>query len=667
MLITLKTTSRDDTSRFSNFFPEGLKIPPDAELGLVNISYNINKPIAIGADNKTFQVRLGNQTVFSDITILEATYDNVAALATAMETALQAWVLTQSAHIQSLFPSDKQTVIVSKGHIITIQLVYDQQSLPLQKWSGFNSDNIGNVQGEKGGFVNASLLPGATPTKVVPKSGSSNFVLAATHQIGKDFFAVWQFQAPDASQAWVGAESYIYLGSTPDSTRAEARIVLKINYQAGTITVEEMVGDTLTDVLSAGPFTYTPEALFEIRIPLFTDQAIKQNATYFQDNVEVPSKASGGGTNRLDISFNDKFFPVFEPYQSPKMGVIAPGAATDAITSSQINGTDEGVTGYFPGFLAAQQGSSGSGTGAEVMVLTVDANNCPLTFIWLKYGTGHADGDVLDFRRPDDGATGYMFIEITGLPEDSYELTTPGTTYTAGDKDISNIDGTAWAYGPAPRITVTETGGVIQTIVMVSGYGFTEGTEYKIDGGDGTARITINGAINEPVSIVGFKGSVSQVVDDEDPLESQDVISVNFNQAPLRELLDVNSFYTEQFKGGLTITGNGPVVHNNTSSHILHVQVDEFELESREAQKENAGGVNGKTIASLCAGQEAPGGTQEGFFYKEQFNIIYNKLHNPQTVNHNELNIRLTDEENNPFVGLTHPVILTLDLKPDLK
>ena len=38
MIITLKTKSGDDTSRFTNFYPEGLKIPPNAELGLVDIS-----------------------------------------------------------------------------------------------------------------------------------------------------------------------------------------------------------------------------------------------------------------------------------------------------------------------------------------------------------------------------------------------------------------------------------------------------------------------------------------------------------------------------------------------------------------------------------------------------------------------------------------------------
>ena len=129
MLITLKTTSRDNTSRFSNFFPEGLKIPPNAELGLVNIAYNINKPIALNGANNTFQIRLGNQTAFSNINLVQTTYDNVAALAAEIQRALRAWIATQSAHIQSLFPADSQTVVVSAGHVININLEYDPASI----------------------------------------------------------------------------------------------------------------------------------------------------------------------------------------------------------------------------------------------------------------------------------------------------------------------------------------------------------------------------------------------------------------------------------------------------------------------------------------------------------------------------------------------------------
>ena len=70
----------------------------------------------------------------------------------------------------------------------------------------------------------------------------------------------------------------------------------------------------------------------------------------------------------------------------------------------------------------------------------------------------------------------------------------------------------------------------------------------------------------------------------------------------------------------------------------------------------------------ICAGSESPQADgQEGFYYKEQFNLIYNRCDNPQTVNHNELSVRLTDEMNNPFVGIKHPVVLTIDIKPDLR
>ena len=88
-------------------------------------------------------------------------------------------------------------------------------------------------------------------------------------------------------------------------------------------------------------------------------------------------------------------------------------------------------------------------------------------------------------------------------------------------------------------------------------------------------------------------------------------------------------------------------------------------MESREAENGSVGGVSGKTIAAVCIGSREPNGgqTDEGFFFDEPFNLIYHNLNNPEQIINNQINVRITDETNIPFVGLVHPVVLTLDLK----
>ncbi len=693
MLITLKTTSRDNTSRFSNFFPEGLKIPPNAELGLVNIAYNINKPIALNGANNTFQIRLGNQTAFSNINLVQQTYDNVAALAAEIQRALRAWIATQSAHIQSLFPADSQTVVVSAGHVININLEYDPASINLESWNTTLQGAGGAARPRNAGIIGTGLIEGDGGGYVLDKinqtagelviaedlADNTQYVLAATKQIGKDFFAVWEFSAPQTEQNYTALPpqlSVVALCSTARQPVAEAPILLTINPDGTTIEIKEMVNGTQAVVSTAPNYTYTPGETIQIRIPLFTDTTTAQIAEYYGGTTEIPCKPLG--VERLNIVYNDTFFPVFAPFISPQIGKIqSDGAGGNvAIQTPQATTMSEAGRDFKVGYIATQNESTGAGVGCSVMISDTNDSSMGevLDFTFVNVGTGHVNGDVLTFYNPAGQNTSPHVLKISiDAMADSFRISNPGTNYSNGGADLLNADGSPFVGTPV-NVILTTTAGVITQIALNNpeqSWGYTgAGTQYMVNqlGSNNDALVALPGFLNNfPVGFNGFAGSLSSAVANEDPLESQDVIHVRFNEEPLRQLLDVDASYQERFKGGLKITGNGAVVHNNTSSHLLHVQVDEFELESREAQKENAGGVNGKTIASLCAGQEAPGGTQEGFFYKEQFNIIYNKLHNPQTVNHNELNVRLTDEENNPFVGLQHPVVLTLDLKPDLK
>ena len=683
MIITLKTKSGDDTSRFTNFYPEGLKIPPNAELGLVDISFTINKSIAIGAGNKSFELRVGNQVAFTTINIAEGTYATTALLAAAIETALQAFFNTLSEHLQSLYPPAEQTCSANNTGVITLNIVYDQSSLDLEGWNETTPGLAGAVRpvnafpttliaGDAGGYVANEPNENLGQTiAVLAGDSNTNFVLAGTHQIGKDFYAVWEFDTPPTDSLFAGQVLTVVLASAYNQTPEEAPIQIIINATASTFEIKEMIGGTATVVTTAP--TTALNALsqkFQIRIPLFNDITITEVAEYYLNSVEIATKPSG--TDRLAIDYRDRFFPIFKPDQTPAIGILVGNSATQGnVDIPDVFAQQFAAAGYYAGYLASQTGTTGTGTNAKIMITGVNQDTGAISdFLWTEYGEGHGNGDVITFSVPDGGTA--MTISVTSVAA-SFGITTPGTGYVDGATQmLLNVDGTTIDNGNtnATSVVVTVVGGAIQSVIIdtsATGGGLVKGTTYSIEGGNGDARILVRSVRNQPSALTGFSGSLSTEVDDENPLESQDINSLKFSSAPLRKLLDMKPRYDSSFTGGLQAVGDGAVVDNNTTSRIIHVQVDDFELESREGQTDTAGGPNGKTVGIACAGQPTPGGANEGFFYQESFNIIYNKCVNPQTVNHNELNVRLTDEMNQPFVGLVHPVVIHLDLTPNLK
>ena len=685
MIITLKTKSGDDTSRFTNFYPEGLKIPPNAELGLVDISFTINKSIAIGAGNKSFEIRIGNQVAFSTINIAEGTYANTDALAVAIQTALQAFFTGLSEHLRSLYPVADQTCSAANDGTITINIVYDQTSLDLESWN-LTTPGVGGVarpvnafktpliSGDGGGYVaNQSNEDLATEQQVLAGDGAqdSTFVLAATRQIGKDFFAVWEFDTPPTDSLFAGQVMTVALGAIYVDTVDTSPIQVIINATNATIEIKEYINGFATVVTTAP--TVALNALsqkFQIRIPLFNDITITENAQYFLNDIEIATKTAAA--ERLAIDYRAKFFPIFKPDQTPIIGILVGNAATQGnVDIPDVFAQQFAAAGYYAGYLASQTGTTGGGTNAKIMITGVNQDTGAITdFLWTEYGEGHANGDVITFSVPAGGTA--MTISVTSVAA-SFGITNGGTGYLDGDVQLlQNVDGSPIDNGntSATSVTITSDGDAIQSVTvdpLVVGGGLIKGTTYAIQGGNGDARILVRSVKNQPSALTGFSGSLSTEVDDENPLESQDIESLRFANGTLRKILDMKPRYDASFTGGLQAVGDGPVVNNDTSSKIIHVQVDDFELESREGQTDTQGGPNGKTVGVACAGQPTPGGSNEGFFYAESFNIIYNKCVNPQTVNHNELNVRLTDEMNQPFVGLVHPVVIHLDLTPNLK
>jgi len=666
MIITLKTTSRDDPSKFSNFFPEGLKIPPKASIGLVNSSFTIEKAFAISVANNTFEIRIGNQTLNSTITIPIGNYANSAALAEAAQTALQTWIGTLSPELQGQYPVASQTVTVDDKNIITISLVYDQTNIALLNFNLNNAPiNVflkdgADITGDAGDYIAFSPDLGNSAYLVSSDFANNNFLLGATSAVATSFSAIFRFASPRLQNT---TDIYAILTDPQVTTAPVVRI--QCDWQAGTIDILELIAGTPSSILSA-TLTTVNNAEFTLEIPQFAEGATaSKSIKYSYNNVDiVPDPLA----QRYAVQATDKFYTAWIPDQDIKVGELLTDPATNVGSTQTFE--DFGSEYRVGEVLNQASVAPAGGNGFQIQVKQINpAGNNNITQYFIKsYGTGYSQDDVITFDHHGGGTDPVKLkLTVVGPP---LTLGAAGNGYSNGTATLNLVAG-GWVTGAtAPEVTITTGGGAVTSITAVTqkGTGVVAGTEYALiqGGGDGNARVTINAVEDGKVPCsLGIQASL--VTDDGHyPLQSQDRQRL-IPSAGFRALthLPANSF--AENKGGLQAVGSSAMSHNDTSSHILHVQIDEFQLESREGQSETQGGPNGKTIGVICAGAENPSDTgNEGFFYKEQFNVLYNKCDNPQTVNHNELNVRLTDEMNNPFVGLKHPVILTVDLKPEL-
>ena len=105
------------------------------------------------------------------------------------------------------------------------------------------------------------------------------------------------------------------------------------------------------------------------------------------------------------------------------------------------------------------------------------------------------------------------------------------------------------------------------------------------------------------------------------------------------------------------------IISNDRETSMMLVNIDQFEMKSICKD----GGIQ-KAIASVPYGLTHPNASdtseaRDGEFYYEPYNIIYHKLGNTQVVNHNQIQVRLTDPVGNPIRQLKHPTTLTVDLQ----
>ena len=658
MLVTIASNSDNDASQFVNYFPEGLIIPKNAKIGVVNCSYVLHEGYIVDAQNNTFQLRLANMADYATITVTQGLYQTADDLATAIQTALQTWIGTQSSIVQNAFPAAQQTVSANQqGNEITIHLTFASEGTDqeLLNSTGDNTNayikDIAKCQGNAGQYVNISDLPSNNDNYVATGDGGANhYWLASLSKIGQNFFA-----RASATPQRNDCRTDLLLVPREDMDKSNAPI--NVAFQGvGTVAIYEMVAGTKTQINSGSPPAFNAGDTVEIRIPAIDSGNIpvNVNAEYFlTSGGNTTEIAIDAGAGRYNIQSSDEFLVKYEFEHASTIGQIASKddavALNDAVLASSI---DTAGGGYLAGDILTQSGSSGAGIGVQLQITQVGALAGAVQAISLiSTGEGHAPNDILEFS----GGNGGAFRLQVDTVQDNYAVTALGATYAiATGVALNGGSGT----GATCAITsVDGSGGITGLTITDPGDGYAANDVLSVDGGDTNAQVTIGQVVNTLNWVSDLKANLVENPPNQRPLIIYD--SILARMQTLASLINCKDRYNTS--GTLDITSDSAMQTNNRTASNLHIQLDSVGggIESREFN------VNGKTVAVVPLGDNS--NAHAGLFNNELFNIIYHNLKNPEPLQNNELAVRLTDYKNNIIKSLFHPVTITFDIRPELE
>ena len=653
MLVTIASNNDNDATHFTNFFPEGLMIPKNASIGVVNCSYVLREGYTIQTGiNDTFQIKLGNMTGFANVVVAAGSYSTLSDLATAMEAAIATTLGAQSAFIQQCFPVAEQTVTGDdQASKLTIHFIFDLASQgPEAFLTGQNAflSDVAKITGNEGGYLNLieNSDPAAPGESQVRTSNGTNteFFLVPSHKntTSGSYEALFRAEYQSA-----GKRSMMLLKQSADQLPNVCPIQVVFS-AGGNVEIFEMIGGVRTQI-NHGAQAIAPGNRVEIRIPEVDPSQQQQIvASYFitagGNTTEIPVVAPGGG--RRSISQYDEFIPAIEFTTNSQTGIITTGVAkADAI--SLYNLTSGGAN-YVPGDYVSQATSSGAGTGAAFIVNAVDGTGAVTVLEYANTGTGYAGNENLTFAG---GNGNGLEIEVTATTP-TFAITTGGTGYVQGT--TYNLTGGQGQNATFEATTVAAGAITVGTIVN-GGEGYVDGDVLTVDGGGGDATITLGNPIVHRNRVTNVRANLIQSPANQRPLVLDREIVVKTDT--LNSLINADARYDDP-TGDLKIV-TGKIESNNRAASNIHIQLKDFgPIESREK------GSNGKTVAVVPLGDNT--NTASGLFNNELFNIVYHKLQNPEPLNNNELSVRLTDYQSNTLPSLKHPVTITFDIRPDV-
>ena len=656
MLITIASNSDNDANQFVNYFPEGLIIPKNSKIGVVNCSYVLHEGYIVDSSNNEFQLQLANMATYGTVQVAQGVYQTASALATAIQTALHTFISNQSAIVQASFPLASQTVSAnSQGKQITIHLTFDSagKAPELLQTTGANTNAFikddTKCKGDDGQYINITSLPSNNDNYVATGDGGANhYWLASLSKIGQNFFAV-----VEAKPQRNDCRTDLLLVQREDLDKSNAPIQVAMQ-AGGNIAIYEDVNGVKTHINAGSGSAFVAGDKVEIRIPALQEGQTSVQAEYFlTSGGNTTEMAVDAGTGRYNITETDEFLVKYEFEHGSTLGQLPSKDDAVALNDALYTFTFvSGGTGYLPGDILTQSGSTGAGIGVQVQITEVDGNGGVIGLFILATGEGHAPGDTLSFTGGggDDG-----FQIDVGAVQDNYAVTALGATYAIGTGIA--LTGGSGTNATCAITSVDGSGGITGLTISNAGEDYQAGDVLTVSGGDGNAQVTIGQVVNTLNWVSGLQANLVENPPNQRPLVLYDTI--NANMYTLSTLINSKDRYRE--RGTADISSLDDMVTNNRNASNIHIQLDSLGggIESREF------GVNGKTVAVVPLGDNS--NSHAGLFNNELFNIIYHNLKNPEELLNNELSVRLTDYKNNLLPSLFHPVTITFDIRPELK
>ena len=693
MIITLKSNNADgsadfgnNANDFTNHFPDSLILKKNSEIGVLNCTYNLQEGLDVVAgvnDAMSLVIPPNNSTI--NITIPPGSYSNEG-LAGAIETAIRAIVLNTNQ--AGVYPSAGVEVTLTSKNALQIVYPWNPSTLTLFKLTNAYMRLVGDISG--------GAIDDPADDILYFKTSSTN-TFASNSLISDsgagEYRELYGMAYEDPSLVG-GVNSYFgsYHFETSNTTAIEARIALS---HSGLVDIsnspiqlaldgsgggdnsavcifENLGGATPSKILFDPPQTAGAGVQFRILVPVQYDKntpTTHAHAIYQRYNAPLQTWETMhpvSSSQRYTISLYDQFLFRASIKTPRTSGVIArtvgspsPTGASgviDRITGFQIT---DGSLGYI---LGEEVTVAGGTTRASFYVTSVSAVGEILSVgrnDWKSAGRGYTVGDNVVLSGLVSGASGALG-NITAV-ENAITL---GTNDSYADQETVNCAQPGFENLQIKVLTTNATGGILTfdiTEPLLNGY---TGQSLLFDpptAGGTAVGITFAEYGNYQPSILNLQTNGILTRNNITPIFHPLALQQNIRMdtgvlgSEIGLPSTIRSKLVDPSHAGINFTGDAIESSERLQNNML-IHLDNFPIKSIHK------GGQGRCVAALPLGDNS--NTHAGLFQDRVYNLVYHACENKEEENYNQMRVRITDAEGNKLVGLQHPVVVNLDLRP---
>ena len=658
MIITVKSTQEDnsDANDFVNFFPDGLILKPNCEIGLLNITYNIQEGYAVEAGvNNHLTISFPPYNVPQNVNIPTGSY-TISELTTEIETQLRATLALMDNLTQKLIPSS--TLLCTsdpKKGTFTISSVWNPDSLDSQVSTIVGTDPTGVITGDLVGGESDGYYRKTSTTN----SHASNFVTTGNweaYAFGKvnssatpEYFHICEMVVNES-------ESHTILGLTTDKVQDASFASFGIETMPnGKFHIFEIISGVRTQIQPpANQRSYSSGDKFEIHMPVQPEKGPYVSPLYYHTPL--------GGTaaliiltsalSRGAVDPNADFFGIVSIKQPAVLGALDSEtnamADTGLLTTLGSNITNGG-TGYIDGEKIIVSGGGIGSTEASFYCIAAGGVITGILGNWYDHGTSYSATEVLTLTGSISKSSD---ARITVASVDDAVGGNFGTLYAQNDVLTDPVT------GMVITVTAKDAAGAITEFDVTTppNPALTLGQQVTFPNphtGGSPAILDFRALEDNYPTISGLKFTGLALSPTFHPLITQ--ITQELGGSTLGPIIGIPNT-TSNNNATLSVTGISTTPNNRTANNLL-VHVDNFPIRSRHYLGE------GRCVMALPFGDNSH---PTGLFQDRSYNLTYHSLHNKDIVNHNEMRIRITDADGNKLLGIHHPVVLNFDLRPKI-